>query len=109
MILRQRQSCTFVGGHEVLRLVFAVVKAAGEDQVIVVTLEEDSVRSASGQEGAPGREGTDILCLWGVGQGHLPESLPSRPSGSNCAKSDLQDMNSHCWASMVTAPQLLTD
>lgn len=39
----QRQSCTFVGGHEVLSLVFAVVEAAGEDQVIVVTLEEGSV------------------------------------------------------------------
>lgn len=79
MILRQRQSCTFVGGHEILRLVFAVVKAAGEDQVIVVTLEEDSVRSATGQEGVLGREGTDIFCLWGAGEGHLPEPLPSMP------------------------------
>lgn len=77
--MRQRQSCTFAGGHEVLRLVFAVVKAAGKDQVIIVTLEEDSVRSATGQEGAPGRKGTDILCLWGAGEGHLPESLPSMP------------------------------
>lgn len=58
MILRQRQRCTFVGGHEVLSLVFAVVEAAGEDQVIIVTLEEDSVRGAIGQEGAPCRGGT---------------------------------------------------
>lgn len=61
MILRRRQSCTFVGGHEVLGLVFTVVEAAGEDQVIVVTLEEESVRSATGQEGAPFGGGTGIL------------------------------------------------
>lgn len=57
MIPRQRPSCTFAGGHEVLGLVFAVVEAAGKDQVIIVTLEEDSVRSTTGQEGAPCRGG----------------------------------------------------
>lgn len=51
MVPGQRRSCTFVGGHEVLSLVFAVVEAAGEDQVIVVTLEEDRT-GATGQEGA---------------------------------------------------------
>ena len=77
MILRQRQSCTFVGGHEVLSLVFAVVEAAGEDQVIVVTLEEESVRRATGQEGAPFGGGTGILFASGVsGEDHIPESLP---------------------------------
>lgn len=75
MFPKQRQSCTFVGGHEVLSLVFAVVEAAGEDQVIIVTLEEDSVRSASEQEGAPCRRGTGSLCLWG----NISESLPYRP------------------------------
>lgn len=95
MILRQRQSCTFVGGHEVLSLVFAVVEAAGEDQVIVVTLQEDSVRGAIGQEGAPCGGGTGILCFWGLGQGHIPESLPYTIwpclAKSGCLKSDLWD------------------
>ena len=54
--LGRGQSCTSVGGHEVLSLVFAVVKAAGEDQVVVVTLEEDSVRGAPGQKGCRGGE-----------------------------------------------------
>lgn len=53
--LKERPSCTFAGGHVILSFVFAVVQAAGEDQVIVVTLEEDSVKSTTGQEGAPCR------------------------------------------------------
>lgn len=75
MILRQRQSCTFVGGHEVLSLVFAVVEATGEDQVIVVTLEEESVRRATGQEGAPFGESTDTLLplgFWGASHPRVP-------------------------------------
>lgn len=91
---RQRQSCTFVGGHEVLSFVFAVVEAAGEDQVVIVALEEDRI-SANGQEGAPCRGGTGMLCLWGPGEGHFPVSLPDMPwpclARSNCAKSDLGD------------------
>lgn len=92
MILRQRQSCTFVGGHEVLSLVFAVVEATGEDQVIIVTLEEESVRRATGQEGAPFREGTDTLLPLGSREHHIPESLP--PMFWSCVvgtKSDLRD------------------
>ncbi|KAB1264787.1 hypothetical protein Cadr_000019463 [Camelus dromedarius] len=90
---RERKGCcTFVGGHEVLSLVFAVVEAAGEDQVIVVTLEEDRV-STTGQERAPCRAGTGVFCLWGPGEGHIPMSLPCMPwpclARSNCTKSDL--------------------
>jgi len=48
-------SGTFAGGHVVLSFVFAVVQAAGKDQVIVVALERDSVKSITGQEGAPCR------------------------------------------------------
>lgn len=33
---------TFVGGHEILGLVIAIVEAAGQNQVIVVSLEENS-------------------------------------------------------------------
>lgn len=107
MILRQRQSCTFVGGHEVLSLVFAVVEAAGEDQVIVVTLEEDSVRGATGQEGAPCGGGTGILCFWGLGQGYIPESLhtQSGPAWSSLAvlRVIYGTGNFHSWALMVAA------
>lgn len=76
MILRQRQNCTFVGGHEVLSLVFAVVEATGEYQVIVVTLGEESVRNATGQEGAPFRGGTGILVPSGV-LGRITSQSPS--------------------------------
>lgn len=82
----------FVGGHEVLSLVFAVVEATGEDQVIIVTLEEESVRRATGQEGAPFREGTDTLLPLGSREHHIPESLP--PMFWSCVvgtKSDLRD------------------
>lgn len=46
------------------------MEAAGKDQVIVVTLEEDSVRSTIGQEGAPCRGGI------GVFPGLHPRVLP---------------------------------
>lgn len=94
MILRQGRSCTFVGGHEVLSLVFAVVEATGEDQVIIVTLEEESVRSATGQEGAPFGGGTAILLPLGSWGGSHPRVPPIHLlvlfGGVQLAKSDLE-------------------
>lgn len=105
-----RVSRTFAGGHEVLGLVFAVVEAAGEDQVVVVTLEEGSVRGATGQEGAL-CGGSRALGTLEALKGHVPQPSQacSGPAGLWPAVLTViwgtrSSTNSLSWASMGAAP-----
>lgn len=103
------QSCTFAGRHEVLSLVLAVVEAAGQDEIIVVTLEEDMCEKHHWAEGgAMRRRRRDPLPL-GPWAGPPPRSLPCMPWPC-LAWSVLRVISgrrrSPTWASMVAGPQL---